>query len=80
MGELQLMNEFGKSETPFLFVLDFELKTPVIMPLDQVDDSMILYNINGTCNFEHKEYSKKKLEFSSQPAKKNRYEKVFISI
>ncbi len=77
MGRLQLMNEFGKREIPFLFVLDFELKTPVIMPLDQVDDSMILYNLNGRCNYEYKEYSKKKLEFSSQPAEKNRYKKAF---
>ena len=71
------MNEFGKREIPFLFVLDFELKNPVIIPLDQVDDSMILYNLNGRCNYELKEHNKKKLEFSSQPAKKDRYEKAF---
>ena len=77
MGELQLMNEFGKRETPFLFVLDFEIKNPIIIPLDQVDDTMIHYNLNGRCNYELKEFGKKKLEFSSQPTSKNRYKKAF---
>lgn len=77
MGNLQLMNKFGKKGIPFLFVLDFELKNPVIIPLDQVDNTVMLYNLNGRCNYQLKENSNKQLEFSSQPVNKNRYEKAF---
>lgn len=44
------MNELGKKEIPFLFILDYYLKSPLIIPLNEVDHTKIQYNINGVTN------------------------------
>lgn len=41
------MNELGKARVPFLFVLDFELQKPFVIPLNEIDPQQIRYNING---------------------------------
>ena len=41
------MNELGKARVPFLFVFDFELKKPLIIPLEAVDWQKVRYEING---------------------------------
>ncbi|WP_304235331.1 aminodeoxychorismate synthase component I [Jiulongibacter sediminis] len=42
----QKMNELGKAETPFLFILDFELQKPVVIPLHAVDNQEIRYSMD----------------------------------
>lgn len=44
------MNELGKSRTPFLFIIDFLVQHPIIIPLDQLEEEEILFNINGITN------------------------------
>lgn len=44
------MNEWGQAKVPFLFVVDFEMENPVILKLDDIDPSDILYDINGMTN------------------------------
>lgn len=41
------MNLFGKLQIPFLFILDFELQSPIVLPLKEVNPKEIQYNING---------------------------------
>ncbi len=50
MQAAEKMNAFGKSRTPFLFVIDFLMQHPLIMPLDQLESDDILFNINGVTN------------------------------
>ncbi len=42
------MNKLGKARVPFLFVLDFELQKPFVIPLNEIDPQQIRYAINGT--------------------------------
>ena len=42
----ELMNKLGKDKTPFLFILDFELQKPVVIPLHAVDNTQIRYSMN----------------------------------
>ncbi len=44
------MNAWGKENTPFLFVVDFEMENPVILKLTEVDAGKILFNVNGLTN------------------------------
>jgi len=44
------LNAWGKQGIPFLFIIDFELKKPVAVPLESVDATQILFNINGFTN------------------------------
>jgi para-aminobenzoate synthetase component I len=43
-------NKLAHSGTPFLFVIDFEMQTPELIQLDQVNPSQILFSVNGFSN------------------------------
>jgi para-aminobenzoate synthetase component 1 len=42
------MNQMGESKTPFLFMFDFELKKPFVVPLHGLDSSEIVYSMNDS--------------------------------
>lgn len=44
------MNDFGHAGTPFLFMVDFEMKTPFVFPLSELHEHGIFYQINGKGN------------------------------
>ena len=44
------MDRFGASGTPFLFIIDFAMVNPIVLPLSQVDPAQILYDIDGFSN------------------------------
>jgi para-aminobenzoate synthetase component 1 len=49
------MNESGKRKEPFLFIIDFEMKEPVFIPIDAVSPQELLYDFNGLSNVLNKE-------------------------
>ncbi|HEX5168179.1 MAG TPA: aminodeoxychorismate synthase component I [Cyclobacteriaceae bacterium] len=44
------INEWGRNNVPFLFVVDFEMKKPFVFRLDDVNPGEILFDINGFTN------------------------------
>lgn len=44
------MNEWGQQQVPFLFVVDFEMRKPVLIRLDEVNREKIRFEINGFTN------------------------------
>ncbi len=44
------MNEWGSDRIPFIFIIDFDAISPVILRLEEADPERILYNINGITN------------------------------
>ena len=74
------MNRLGADCIPFLFLLDFELKEPFIVPLDEADPKEILFDLNGNRNFEPQEVPGKKLEFHIDPFPKDQYCKAFEKV
>ncbi|PLX00816.1 MAG: aminodeoxychorismate synthase component I [Marinilabiliales bacterium] len=71
------MNKLGKRKIPFLFVLDYKLKQPHIIPLDLIDSNKILYSINGITNVSDFKKPAKQLNFNFNPVDFKRYEKAF---
>lgn len=53
------MNRLGKEGIPFLFVIDYEMQKPVLIPLAEVDSTQILYEVNGKTNYSEKAWSGK---------------------
>ena len=45
------MNALGQARIPFLFIIDFEQRKPIVLPLSEVDSSQILYNCQGIRNY-----------------------------
>ncbi|WP_341226837.1 aminodeoxychorismate synthase component I [uncultured Arcticibacterium sp.] len=43
---IEKMNEFGKSQTPFLFMVDFEMEAPMVIPLHALDSNRLIYAMN----------------------------------
>ena len=41
------MNEYGKNQIPFLFIIDFLQEKNRIIPLSEVSENEILFNLNG---------------------------------
>lgn len=46
-------NRLGSNRVPFFFLIDFELKEPVICPLSQAAAHQIYYNVRGVSNASH---------------------------
>ena len=72
------INQFGKERIPFLFIIDFDMTNPVVLPLSEIDSHTIKFSINGTNNVPggHSLISKK-LKFKANPGSKKRYSKAF---
>lgn len=41
----ELMNSYGVSETPFLFILDYDLEKNIILPLNTIDEHPVAFEI-----------------------------------
>ncbi len=57
---IDAMNFYGKNRIPFLFIIDFEIKRPVVIPLADLDGKDILYSINGIQNHPDIDYTETK--------------------
>ena len=44
------MNKYYQEKKPFLFILDFDLKTPIILPADEINPDEIKFSLNGISN------------------------------
>ena len=44
------MNALGRARTPFIFIIDFEQKKPIVLPLSEVDPDHLLYDFQGVRN------------------------------
>jgi para-aminobenzoate synthetase component I len=73
------MNKLGKERAPFLFIIDFLSKKPIVVPLDQVKSNEIFYSINGITNYDTIESNKKipQLKFDFTPISYDYYEHCY---
>ncbi|MFP4059310.1 MAG: aminodeoxychorismate synthase component I [bacterium] len=77
----ETMNQLGKEKIPFLFILDFELEKPVIIPLSLVDNSIISYNISGNTNdVPGANQPVKDFYFHKKPISRDIYLKAFFHV
>ena len=44
------MNRLGAAGIPFLFIIDFEMEAPLVIPLSEIDPGEIRYAVNGRSN------------------------------
>ncbi len=72
-----IMNSLGKKKTPFLFIIDFDLRQPIIIPLAKIDNSEISFSINGMQNFEYKNKNFIQFTFDKHPVPYERYKAAF---
>jgi para-aminobenzoate synthetase component I len=73
------MNIWGGQKKPFLFIIDYELKAPLLYPLDHVSDH-ILFDINGFRNTEYKTSPNIPFTFEPRPIPFAKYEQAFDKV
>ena len=70
-------NEYGKLQRPFLFLLDFELKKPLIIPLDRIEDEKIFFEMHGVGSQVKAISGKKNSGLKAYPMKFKEYAHAF---
>lgn len=76
---VETMNLWGQNKVPFLFIVDFEMKNPLIIKLNDVNPNEILYFINGVTNTNNKA-SFENVKIEKFPEGISGYEKKFAKV
>jgi para-aminobenzoate synthetase component I len=74
---ISLMNRYGKEQVPFLFIIDYELQKPEIIPFYEIDGNEILFNINNFNNSIQKRDNKPDFSFEKHPVDYPTYKTAF---
>ncbi len=71
------MNEMGRRREPFLFVFDFLLKEPVLLPLRKAAKHDIWYSINGETNYQQDDRPSETYYFKKNPVSFESFRKSY---
>lgn len=74
------MNRWGQEKVPFLFMVDFEMENPIIIRLSDVDQTKILFDINGFKNGNDSLESPESISIEKLPISFTNYKKKFDSV
>jgi len=74
---IENINKLASEKVPFLFLIDFELNKPLVIPLDEVNSKELLYDFNGNRNFIDRGCNIKNFSFDKYPMKIDDYLKAF---
>ena len=75
---IELMNKLGGLRTPFLFVIDYQMENSIILPLSDIDQQNLCYEINGNGNIKTTTpLQDKTFYFTSNPISLEIYQRGF---
>jgi para-aminobenzoate synthetase component I len=77
---IDTMNHYGSEKIPFLFIIDYDMRKPVVLPLDDVSPDEILYNINGMTNAGNGGCANRRFSLRAHPVSYDVYEKAFARV
>lgn len=77
---VEQMNTFGSLGIPFLFIIDYEMNSPVILRLEEAQGQGILFDVNGVSNSDCKDPEEDDLLFVKSPISYSRYSTAFGSV
>lgn len=72
---VQKMNQLGKHNVPFLFVIDYKAVNAIVLTDNEIDNSKILFQFENARNSHENSFStiKKTFNFEKYPIKKSEY-------
>ncbi|GET29059.1 aminodeoxychorismate synthase component I [Prolixibacter sp. SD074] len=74
------MNRLAAQHQPFLFVLDFKLKAPLVLELSEATAQGILFDVDGQRNFRPAAFPKKAVQFRKHPVSYDTYREGFDNV
>jgi para-aminobenzoate synthetase component 1 len=75
-----LMNTLGKESIPFIFIIDFEIRNIVCLPLKYISPDEILFDFNGFKNHSFQPDNGKNIILKKKPVEYERYLKAFNKV
>lgn len=72
----EIMNEYGKEQIPFLFIIDFEMKSPLVFKLSDIKNN-ILFKVGNQENYSNKSTAKPVIVFDKFPIGYDKYVAAF---
>lgn len=75
--QFKKMNKLGREQVPFLFIIDFELKNPVVIPIGDLTGSPVLFDINGYRNYSRHPDVVKAVKMEKRPIPYHQYKKSY---
>ena len=67
----------GQEQVPFLFIIDFELKNPIVIPIEDLAGFPVLFDINGYRNFSHHTGGVEAVNMEKKPITYRQYKKSY---
>ncbi|MBE0655121.1 MAG: aminodeoxychorismate synthase component I [Bacteroidales bacterium] len=61
------MNSLGRNKIPFLFILDFDLKNPMVIPLNEINTEEILFQFPEASNTPKQTALRKNIQINPNP-------------
>lgn len=74
------INEWGAKGIPFLFLVDFEMKKPLVFLLDEIRPDELLFDVNGRTNAPPHGVVSKRIDFIKYPPAFKDYKKKYDSV
>ncbi len=74
------MNNLGRTRVPFIFIIDFLMQKPIIMPLNKVDPSELMYDFNGFTNSHCDSQPPREVHLKKKPVSYDTYKSAFDTI
>ena len=71
------MNYYGRHNIPFLFILDFRLQEPIVIPLEEAAEQGVFFDINGKKNIIRTSNLPEQIQFQKYPISYQHYLKGF---
>jgi para-aminobenzoate synthetase component 1 len=71
------INSLTQAGIPYLCIIDFDKSEPLVFPLDRIDASLLLYNINGNSNIQNKKSHTTLSHWDKYPVSSDRYRQAF---
>lgn len=78
---IRKMNSLGSARSPFLFIIDFTMRCPVIIPLNEVNPNAILFAVRDKKNYtEIPSPTDKDIEWEKRPVDFSYYSTAFHKV
>ncbi len=75
---IQQMNQYGHDQIPFLFVLDFKLISPMVIPLEELASTGVRYQVHGLPKISFELHSKPYIQ--KHPVSFQKYDRGFEKV
>ena len=77
---IEKINRWGKERKPFIFILDFELKNPIVLPLQDAAENGIYFTFDNLKNVDIHEIKKREFTFQKFPVSYAVFKKSFDQV